>query len=109
MLGRLFGLRLNIEFPFEPVFLFIISRHVEKPGKMLQFTFHVGVPQCRIPLAPAPKNISFTAKFVSNFHGLFYLGRCVGECVCVTTRCRAMHITRMSKETSRTPKQFYAR
>ena len=43
MLGRLLGLRLDVELALEADLLFVVNGHVEKFGQVLQFALDVGV------------------------------------------------------------------
>ena len=108
MLGRLLGLRLDVELAFKSELLLVIHRHVEKHGEMVHFAFEVRVEQRAVTLASAPENITFTVEFVGDFQRLLHLRCGVGKHVRVATGGRAMDVARMREQTGRAPKQFDA-
>ena len=108
VLGRLLGLRLEIELAGEADLLGVIDGHVHEGGQMLDLALHVGVPQALIALASAPERVALPAEFLRHFEGLLHLGRGEGEGVGVAACGGAVHVTRIAEQVGRAPEQLDA-
>src|SRR5581483_12290200 len=98
MLRWLAGFGLDVELARETDLLLIGDSNVQETREVVQFAFHVCVPEIRITLATAPEDIAEPAEFVGDFQRLLHL--CGGECedLGVATRGCAMRVARMGEE-----------
>ncbi len=106
VLGRLLGLRLDVERPVEADLLLVIDGHVEEAAEVVELALHVGVEEGRIPLASSPESVPGPTQLVCNLHCLLDLRAGEREDVEVRAGRRAVHESRIRKKVGRPPEQL---
>ena len=79
VLGRLLGLRLDVELALEADLVRIVDRHVQKLGEVLQLALHVGVPEILVSFAATPERVARAVELLGDFERLLHLGGGVGK------------------------------
>ncbi len=62
VLGRLLGLRLDVERAVEADLLLVVDGHVHEAAEVVHLALEVGVQEGLIPLAPPPEGVSGPAE-----------------------------------------------
>jgi len=105
--GGFLGLWLDVELAGEADFLFVIHRHVEEAGEVIELTFHVGIEQGGVALATAPEGVALAAETVGDFHGFFHLCGSVGIDMGTRAGGSALLIARVGKEAGSAPEELF--
>ena len=108
VLRRFLWLGLDQDRTFEAHLVFVIHDHLQHATSLLTLAPHVGVKQCFIPFATAPKNVVFAPKFDRRIHTGFDCRGGVGENVGIRVRGSARHKATVRKQVGGAPKQFHA-
>ena len=109
VLGRFFGLGLDVELTFKANLLSVVDGQVKETPEMIEFTFQVGIPKGGVAFPPAPKSIALASEFVGDFEGFFDLGGGKGEGVSVAAGGGSVHVARVDKQLCRAPEKLDAR
>jgi hypothetical protein len=107
VLGRFLGFGLDIELALEADGLLVVGGQVQEQAEVIQFAFHIRVPEAGVTLAPAPEHVTGAVQFVGDLEGFLDLSGGVGERLGVATGGGPMHETRMGKQAGRAPEQSH--
>ena len=103
--GRLTGLGLDVELPFESQSLLVLHRQVQQPREVFPLPAHVGVQQCVVALASTPEDVPRPAQPMRHFDGFLHLGCRVGEHIHTGTGARPAHVSGMGEQARGSPEQ----
>ena len=106
--GGFAWLRLDVELTFEADFFRVVDGHVQQGGKVVEFTFHVGIEQGGVAFTTAPEGVAFAAEFECGIHGGFHLGCAVSENVRTRRSACTLSIAGMREQASGAPEEFFA-
>ncbi len=106
--GGFFGFGFDVELAVVLDGFFVGDGHVEERGQVVEFPFHVGIPEGGIAFASAPEDVAFAVEFLGDFEAFFDLGGGVGEDIGVTAGGGAVHEARVGEEAGGAPEQFDA-
>ena len=108
VLGRLFGLGLDVELALEADFLGVVDGHVQELGEVVELALHVGVPEVLITFAAAPEDVAGAVELLGDFERFLHLRRGVGKDVGVAAGGRAVHVARVAEQIGGAPEQLDA-
>ena len=106
--GRLLWLGLNVELSRVADLFLVIDGHVKEASEVIEFTFHVGVPESGISLATTPEGVVLTTEFMGDFHCLLHLGGGMGIDIGIRAGGCAMKESRIAKEAGCAPEELDA-
>ena len=105
MFGGFLGFGFEEELSFEADGFGVVAGEVHEAGEVVEFAFHVGVPGAHVAFTAAPEDIVFTAEFVGDFDGLFYLSGGESEHVGVGAGGGTVHETGVGKQVGGAPQE----
>ena len=106
--GRFSGLWLDVKLSRKSDLFGMVHREMKQRSQVIQFALHVGVEEGSVTFPATPKYITLSTKVMRSLKRVFHLG---GR-ICVDVRrgrsSSALRVARVSKETCRAPKEFFA-